>query len=99
MQLMPVYGPDGWRERYGEAIAGSDNGLRYFLTPDVKDELLAAGVIFTISSRMMTDDPERLKEALIEIIKRRSKARALRRISIEQAAPLRPVPTTDDAPA
>ncbi|SOZ49341.1 hypothetical protein CBM2615_A120162 [Cupriavidus taiwanensis] len=100
MEVMPIYGPEGWCERgHGKPLVESDKGLRYFLTSEIKDELIAAGLIFTVSTRLMTDDPGRLREALVEILKRRSKARAARRIAIEQGFPLRSVEKLDESPA
>ncbi|MBP0634242.1 hypothetical protein [Cupriavidus sp. AcVe19-6a] len=76
--LMPVFGPGGWCAKHGRPIIASDNALRYFLSPEIKDELVASGIIFFLGAKMMTDDPRALKAAVVEILKERSKARISR---------------------
>ncbi|MEN7527181.1 hypothetical protein [Cupriavidus sp. DL-D2] len=89
--VMPLIGPDGWRSNYASALVPSDAALRYVMTPEVREHWIREGLIFLISTRLMTDRPHDLLQAVVDVYKDRSRAR----FTDERRAGIRAVPSPE----
>ncbi|SAK40725.1 hypothetical protein AWB76_00202 [Caballeronia temeraria] len=67
---IPLYDDErSWRATYGEPLFDSDQSMRTFTYGERRNALIEKGLVFIVKKRLVTDAPEALFAALVEMKK------------------------------
>ncbi|MEX3811741.1 hypothetical protein AB3X96_15995 [Paraburkholderia sp. BR13439] len=89
--LIDMYGGErSWCAIYGGSLFPSEQTARTYIAGEKKRKLMSIGLLFVIGKRIVTDQPEALFNAIVEMKKDDSRALAST-ATTQQFAPVEPL--------